>query len=132
MSGAAGWLVGSELSLPGCTGKEGTKACRLPPQQHATEKPVTVISQLTAPFPVPPHCALSRLPHWPPSSSPQHLGLLKDWRPVSATVCIQPPGDAATAAAEGGEAVVGAEASGEGGGAVEVECDVAAIEAVLG
>lgn len=70
--------------------------------------------------------------HTAPRPPPQHLGLLKDWRPVSATVCIQPPGGATTAAAEGGEAVVGAEANGEGGGAVEVECDVAAIEAVLG
>lgn len=71
----------------------------------------------------------------------QHLGLLKDWRPVTAAACIQPPSGSATAAGPGGGQASGGSdggggAEGEGGSSgaegVDVESDVAAIEAVLG
>lgn len=71
----------------------------------------------------PPHACL------PPPYPWQHLGLLKDWKPASAAACIQAPSGSAAAAAEGGGAAGGGE---QGGRGVEVESDVAAIEAVLG
>ncbi len=74
---------------------------------------------------LPPHACL------PPPYPWQHLGLLKDWKPASAAACIQPPSGSAAAAAEGGGAAGGGEGE-QGGGGVEVESDVAAIEAVLG
>ena len=71
----------------------------------------------------------------------QHLGLLKDWRPVTTASCIQPPcGSTAAAGTEGGQVAGGSDGGGRheaeggssGGEGVEVESDVAVIEAVLG